>query len=437
MLMSLWGDISIVVLLITASAFFSGSETALTGASRARMHQLEQEGNRRAGIVNRLREKKERVIGALLLGNSAINILASAIATGALIELIGDAGVWWATGLMTVLILIFAEVLPKTYALNFADRFSLAVAPLVQILIVILAPVTTSVDLIVRRIFKLFGVELHTHGLLSTEEELRGAIELHHAEAQEQGIREERAMLRSILDLNEVDVGRIMTHRRNLVTIDADLPAAEILDAVLDSQFTRLPVWREDSDNIVGVVHAKALLREVRACGGKMEGLDVLAIAAEPWFIPESTTLFDQLQAFRRRREHVALVVDEYGTLLGLVTLEDILEEIVGDIIDEHDINVPGVVVDAGGSYVVEGRVTIRDLNREFEWRLPDSKFSTIAGLVLNEARRIPEIGQVFTFYDFRFEILDRQRNQITSIRIFPPNINATTKRPESADALG
>ena len=250
---------------------------------------------------------------------------------------------------------------------------------------------------------------------------LRSAIEEHTGEAGEEGaeIRQERAMLRSILDLAEVTVGAVMTHRRDMVTIDANLPPAEIVDAALASPFTRLPLWQGEPDNIVGVIHAKSLLRAVR---GTLDNLNVAALASKPWFVPDATSLLDQLTAFRARREHFALVVDEYGTLLGLVTLEDILEEIVGDITDELDTNVAGVFPQPDGSYIVDGRVTVRDLNRQFDWTLPDEEdYSTIAGLVIYEARRIPTVAQTFTFFGFRFEILKRQRNQIQTLRVRPP----------------
>ena len=231
-------------------------------------------------------------------------------------------------------------------------------------------------------------------------------------------------MLRSVLDLGEVQVREIMVHRKNVTAIGADLPPEQVVAEILASPYTRFPLWRDDPDNIVGVLHAKALLREVRMRGEGLSSLDVTALAADPWFIPEQTLMDDQLQAFRRRHEHFALVVDEYGSLMGVVTLEDILEEIVGEIVDEHDISVTGVRPRPDGSYLVDGQVTIRDLNREFEWRLPDEEAATLAGLVLHESRRIPEIGQTFLFHGFRFEIVRRHRHQITSIRLTPPRQN-------------
>ena len=412
-------DILIILLLLLCSAFFSAAETALTGASRPRMHALEGQGDRKASLVNRLRAHMEQVIGAVLLGNNMVNILASALATSVLIGMFGNRGVVYATAVMTVLVVVFAEVLPKTYAINNADRLALALAPAMNVVVSVLRPIIRIMQIIVRAILRLCGANVSTDlGADKTEEELRGAIDLH-AEASGE-VEEAGAMLHSILDLNDVIVGDIMVHRSHLALIDADQPPEKIVQAVIESAYTRLPLWRGDQDNIIGVLHAKALLRAVQANGGKLEGLDVIALALPPWFVPDTTTLLAQLQAFRKRREHFALVVDEYGALRGVVTLEDILEEIVGDIEDEHDIEVPGIKTEPDGSFIVDGTVTIRDLNRHCGWRLPDDAAATIAGLVLQEARRIPETGQVFAFHGFRFEVLERQRNQIRLLKITP-----------------
>ncbi len=410
--------IGAILALLVLSAFFSGSETSLTAVSLPRMHTLERQGNHRAAMVNELWRQKERLIGAILLGNNLVNITASALATSVLIGIFGDAGVAYATIAVTLLVVIFAEVMPKTYAIHHADRMALAVAPAMRIFVQILFPITHAVHMVVRGTLKLVGVELAaTLNPERLEEELRGAIDLHAGEGEE--VRHERAMLRSILDLADVEVAEIITHRKKVVSIDADLPPRKIVEEVLVCPHTRLPLWQRDPDNIVGVLHAKALLRAVEALPD-IDKLDVLSIASPPWFIPESTDLLSQLQAFRSRHEHFAIVVDEYGEVRGIVTLEDILEEIVGEISDEHDVEIEGVKTLSDGSLVVDGAVTIRDLNRQFEWRLPDAEASTVAGLVLDEARRIPEVGQTFVFHGFRFEILGRQRNQITSIKMIP-----------------
>ena len=421
--------------LLVCSGFFSGSETAMTGASRARMHALEQQGSRAATIVNRMWLRKERLIGAILLGNNLVNIAASAIATSVAITLLGENGVFAATVVMTLLVLIFSEVLPKTYAIHHADRMAVFVGPILRVFVVIFGPVNHAIFLVVRGTLKLVGVDIgNPIGSEQSEEELRGAIDLHAGGSEE--VRQERQMLRSILDLGDVEVGEIMTHRKNVVTVNADLPIDELITEVLSSPYTRVPMWRGTPDNIVGVIHAKELFRAAKELSGQEDKIDVAEVANPPWFIPDATDLLSQLQSFRQRHEHFAIVVDEYGEVLGIVTLEDILEEIVGDIADEHDVEIEGVRQLKDGAVIVEGTVTIRDLNRQFEWKLPDEEASTIAGLVLHEARRIPEIGQVFIFHGFRFEILGRQRNQVTSLKVSPIDDDGQeTHEPAEAEA--
>jgi Mg2+/Co2+ transporter CorB len=411
--------IGAILLLLVLSAFFSGSETALTAASRARMHQAARQGNKHADMVLALIAQRDRLIGAILLGNNLVNILASALATSLLLRLVGETGVVYATLLMTMLVLIFSEVLPKTYAIAQSEKMALFVAPTIRLVIIVFSPVVTAVQFIVRITLRTFGIEI-SHEITTElhEEELRGVIELHEGEDPE--IQQERSMLRSILELDDVEVGEIMTHRRNVVMLDVQKDVGENVDAALESPFTRLPVYQGEADNIVGVLHAKSLLREVRARNGNVEDLDLAAVASDPWFIPDSTSLLDQLEAFKKRREHFAVVVDEYGTFMGIVTLEDILEEIVGDIDDETDVSMPGVRPQPDGSYIIDGTVTLRDLNRDLEWELPDDDASTIAGLVLHEARMIPEPGQSFVFHGLRFDILRRQRNQITALKVTP-----------------
>ncbi|MAL75586.1 MAG: hypothetical protein CMM62_11495 [Rhodospirillaceae bacterium] len=413
-----------ILLLLILSFFFSGSETALTATSRSRMHQQAKQGDKNAGTVLKLLERKDRLIGAILLGNNMVNILASALATTVLVSIFGEAGVVYATIGMTALVLIFAEVLPKTYALSHADAVALKVAPVMRWIVFLFAPITATVQSIVRATLRPFGVDLSTSiSVEQHEEELRGAIDLHSGE--DPDIRHEREMLRSILELDEVEVADIMTHRQKVVTLDLDDPVEDLVEQILGSPYTRLPVYRGDSDDISGVLHAKALLREIHARGGNIKDLDLATLAAPPWFIPDSTTLLDQLQAFRERREHFANVVDEYGAFMGIVTLEDILEQIVGEIDDETDIAVPGVRPQADGSFIVDGAVTLRTLARDLDWDLPDDNAATVAGIVLHEARLIPDPGQTFLFHGFRFEVLRRQRNQITSLRITPPDPNA------------
>jgi Mg2+/Co2+ transporter CorB len=411
---ALWTIGGILVLLML-SAFFSGSETALTAASRARMHQLENEGDRRAARASRLISDRESLIGAILLGNNLVNILASALATALLLRIFGQAGVAYATFVMTALILIFSEVMPKTYAIANPDRTAMTVSGPILWLVRLLGPIVAMVQLIVRSTLNVFGVRVEG-AVLSAHEEIRGHIELHHSEGTFEPT--DRLMLGGILDLRDYTVADVMVHRKSMEMLDAELEPRAAVAKALESRHTRIPLWRDDPENIIGVLHAKDLSRALNAASGDLSLIDIPKIVREPWFVPETTSLFEQLHAFRTKREHFALVVDEYGALMGLVTLEDILEEIVGEIDDEHDRPVEGIQPQPDGSVLVNGAVTIRDFNRTLDWNLPDDEAVTIAGLVIHEAQTIPEPGQVFSFYGRRFEITRRRRNQLTQIKI-------------------
>jgi Mg2+/Co2+ transporter CorB len=383
------------------------------------MNRLAEEKNKRAALVLKLTDDLERLIGALLLGNNLVNILASALATSVFIAVFGDAGVVYATLLMTALVVIFAEVMPKTYAITNTDRFALAVAPLVRIVLLLFAPVTTAVRFIVRGTLGIFGIDVsETVNVLSPHDELRGAINLH---LREGGVvKRDRDMLGGILDLSDLDVGDVMVHRKNMTMIDASASNEEIVAEVLAAPHTRIPLWLDEPENIVGVLHVKDLLRAMAGANWQPDAIRILDVAVEPWFVPDTTPLPKQLNAFLRRKTHFALVVDEYGGLMGLVTLEDILEEIVGDISDEHDIDRARIRIQSDGSVIVAGAVPIRDLNRALDWHLPDEEATTVAGLVIHEARAIPLVGQAFNFHGFKFEVLRRQRNQLAVLRVTP-----------------
>ena len=424
--------IGAIAVLLLVSAFFSGSETALTAVSRARMHRLEKVGSRTAAIVNSLVADRERLIGAMLLGNTFVNILISSLATEMFEAQFGRRVVAIVTLVMTLVILIFAEVLPKTLAIARTDRFALAVARVVRLIVPLLAPIVSTVQFIVWRVLALFGVrEDETESLMPAHDEIRGAVELHHQEGTVE--REHRDMISGVLDLRELTVADVMIHRKSMIGVDANAPAREIIEEVLDSNHTRVPLWRNEPENIVGVLHTKDLVREMARRSGTVDGIDVAALAAPPWFVPETTSLQEQLAAFRERRTHFALVVDEYGALQGLVTLEDILDEIFGDIPDEHEAReAPGIRRQPDGTFNIDGDVPVREINRALDWNLPEDAATTLAGLVIDEARAIPDAGQRFAFFGFKFEILRRQRNQITAIRVTPP---AKTS-PATADTV-
>ncbi|MDH7784144.1 Mg2+/Co2+ transporter CorB [Ochrobactrum sp. 19YEA23] len=417
MVFELWIMCGIILLCVILSAFFSGSETALTAASRARMHSLENQGDERAEVVQQLIGRRDRLIGALLIGNNLANILASSIATSIFLTFFGDAGVAYATIAMTVILVIFAEVLPKSWAISAPDRFSLAVARSVSFVVTIIGPISTAINWIVRMLLRLFGINLATgRSMLSAHDELRGAVEVLHRDGSV--IKEDRDQLGGLLDLKELEVSDVMVHRTAMGTINADAPAEQIVGDILASPHTRMPVWRNDIDNIVGIIHTKDLVRALYDVDNDFSRIDIMKVASKPWFVPDTTTLQDQLNAFLRRKAHIAIVVDEYGDVQGLVTLEDILEEIVGDIADEHDIDMQGVRLQPDGSFIVDGSLPIRDLNRALDWSLPDEEATTIAGLVIHETQSIPEVKQAFTFHGKRFSVLKKEKNRLTRLRI-------------------
>lgn len=412
------GTFIAILCLLGMSAFFSGSETALTAASRTRMHQLERDGDKRAAKVTTLISDREKLIGAILLGNNLVNILASALATTLFASLLpGAAGVAVATAVMTILVLIFAEVLPKTYAITRADRMAMSVAKPISWLVAGAAWIVTVIQTIVNFTLRMIGASAPDADF-TAEEEIRGAIDFHHFEG---GVDEaDRHRLVGALDLKDMTVEEVMIHRKNITMLDGTLPSGEIIRQALKSPHTRIPLYQADDDEIIGILHVKDLLRAVVQHKGNIDGLNLTELLREPWFVPETTPLQDQLDLFLKERNHFALVIDEYGELQGLLTLEDILEEIVGDIRDEHDVPVQGVRPQSDGSVITEGWVTIRDLNRATGWQLPDEEAVTVAGLVIHEAQTIPEPGQRFAFHGHRFDIIRKTRNQITGLRVAP-----------------
>jgi Mg2+/Co2+ transporter CorB len=413
-----------IIVLIALSAFFNGSETSLTAASKARMHALEQDGNKQARLVNKVLSRPEKMLGTILIGNTLVDVLASALASGLAIMLVGEVGVIYATAVMTLLIVIFAAVLPKTYALAYSDRVALAIAPAMRTVIVVLNPITVTIEYIVRQLLKLTpGTADDEANILAAHEEIRGTIELQTKEGTV--ARNDADMLGGVLDLRDLQVSDIMVHRTKMETINADDSPQKVVDDLLRSQYTRVPIWKDEPENIIGVLHTKDLLSALGRSGWDVSKLDIMSFAVEPWFVPDTTALKDQLNQFLKKKAQMALVVDEYGEVQGLITLEDILEEIVGQIADEHDTHEAAIRPQADGTVNVDGTVPIRDLNRQMDWNLPDEEATTIAGLVIHEAQTIPEPGQVFTFYGYRFEILRKARNKITAIRVSPTGKSA------------
>jgi Mg2+/Co2+ transporter CorB len=414
-----WFTLTAVLFFLFMAFFFSGSETALTASSRGTMMRLAKSGNPKAAIVARLLEHRQRLIGALLIGNNVATIVSSALATGLLLSWLGEVGVIYASVTMAVLVIVFCEMLPKTAAIATPDRYALSVARPLDRVVRVLGPVLDGTAWLVRRMLAVAGIVVgEGEPLLPGHERLRGAVDLLHREGSVE--KQDRDMLGGLLDLRDLTVADVMIHRTEVITADVGEPPEKVVEVVLKEPVTRVPLWRGTPENIVGILHVKDLLRAVQAAGGDPTRIDIMSIARPAWFVPEVRPLTEQLKAFRRRRTPLALVVDEYGEFMGIVTLEDILEEIVGDISDEHDIAVPGVRPQPDGSVNVDGAVPIRDLNRAMDWNLPDEAATTIAGLVIHEARSIPEPGQSFTFHGFRFQVLRRNRNRLEALRITP-----------------
>ncbi|MBN2907160.1 MAG: HlyC/CorC family transporter [Rhodobacteraceae bacterium] len=422
-----WITSGAILGLLLLSAFFSGSETALTAASRGKLRARADRGDRGAATALKITEDNERLIGSVLLGNNMVNILAASLATALFTRLFGESGVALSTLVMTLLVLIFAEVLPKTYAITNAETAAARVSPMIRPVILVFSPIVSAVRALVRQILGLFGVKTDPDShILAVREEIAGALQLGHSEGVVE--KEDRDRILGALDLGDRTVEEIMLHRSKIEMVDADQPPERVLSQCLESAHTRLPIYKDDPENIVGVIHAKDLLRAMNrlmrgpeASDEKLQEFRVLDVAMKPYFVPETTTLDDQMREFLRRHTHFALVVDEYGALRGLITLEDILEEIVGEITDEFDVDAENPLRRAeDGSVLVDGAMTIRDLNRAMDWTLPDEEANTIAGLVIHEAQSIPTQDQVFSFHGFRFEVIQRQSNRITRLKIRP-----------------
>jgi Mg2+/Co2+ transporter CorB len=422
-LLAVWGVAAAILALVGLAALFAGAEAALTAASRPRLHGLAEKGDRGAAEALRLTDDRERLTGAMLLGGDLAKITAAALAAGFFGALVGAGAAAAATMAVAALVLVLAELTPRLWAAADPERAAGRLARPVTPVVALAAPVVAMAAGLARRALGLFGVRAEPQAPASGAE-APGAMALHPFEGPAES--EQRDRLLGALDLGDRQVEEVMMHRRDIEMIDADADPAEILAQAINSPHTRIPIFRGEPENIVGVIHAKDLSRAVHrfvreAQGGDaaLEGFDIMAVAMEPYFVPESTPLDEQLREFLRRRAHFALVVDEYGALQGLITLEDIIEEIVGDIADEHDVEVSGGIEPLpDGSVEVEGVVTIRDLNRACGWNLPDDEANTVAGLVIHEAQAIPTEGQAFSFHGFRFEVVERQANRLTRLRL-------------------
>lgn len=411
--------IAFIFVFICVSGFISGSETAITGVSRAKLYHLAKSGNKRAVCVQKLQEKLPNSISTILVANHIVNYVISYVTATFVGAFCDGINVVIIPVVVGALLAIYAEVLPKMLAIYNSCAFSLLVGHTIEKLIKILNPLVTVLELCAKATLRIFGILIDAEDQNEqSDEELRGAIELHAPKGDAEET-QKNLMLKSILDLDAITVNHVMIHRKNLVTLNVQLPMTELLEKLTKCPYSRIPLWKDNPENIVGILHTKTFFRAIQGYNGSINKINIMSLTSAPWFIPETTCLLNQLQDFRKRREHFAIVVDEYGDLMGSVTLEDILEEIVGEIVDEYDItDTSGIKQQSDGSVIADGSTSVRDLNKQFEWSLPDDEASTIAGLIMNEVHKIPEAGQVYVMYNFRIEILRRQRNQISLVKI-------------------
>ncbi|MDR3224449.1 MAG: CNNM domain-containing protein [Holosporales bacterium] len=410
-------NISLVVVLLICSAYFSACETAITACSKHKIFSLSNEGNKKAIIITKLREEISLVISSILVCATILNALTVAVTTNMFVEVLGDCAIFFAPIITSIFIVLFAEVLPKMLTIASPEDILLPSAVFIKYTHVVLKPLNRIIGFVASRIISIIRRSSKHNEFESSLNELRGAIALHKG-IDIEDTEKEKEMLQSVLDLGTVQVSNIIVHRKNVTMFCADESIDTLVDRVMDCPFTRVPLWSGEQDNIVGVLHANDFLKAIKRCSS-IEDLNVLEIARKPWFIPENKDLLDQLQDFKQRHEHFAVVVDEYGSFMGIITLEDILEEIVGNIEDEHDVAaVAGIRQQLDGSYVVDGSVNIRDLNREIDSKFKSDMAATVAGLVINSVGIIPEIGQTFVLHGYKFDILKRQRNQVTLLKV-------------------
>ena len=422
----------IALFLLAANAFYVAAEFALVKARGFRINAMAEQNRFAARLLQKILGNIEAYLACCQLGITMASLglgwvgepTVAALLHPVLIPLgLSDSALHFTSFLVGFLVfsslhIIVGEQVPKTLAIRVPVPVSQWIAYPLYVSFLVFYPLNWLLNAASRGILRMLGVKEGSQQEILTDVEIEGLVEV----SAEHGKMEvgQAEYIQNVFRFGELAVSDVMVHRTEMVTVNAADPPEQIVNSVLKAEFTRIPLWRGTPENIVGILHAKDLLRALNKADGDMSQIDVMAIALPPWFVPDIRPLSEQLKAFRRRKTHFALVVDEYGEVEGLVTLEDILEEIVGDISDEHDMPVPGVRPQPDGSVNVDGSVPIRDLNRAMDWNLLDSDATTIAGLVIHEARSIPDVGQSFTFHGFRFSVMRKQRNRITALRITP-----------------
>ena len=403
----------LLIILVILSGFLSGSETAITATSKARILYKKKQGSKRAGYVLKILNQKDNVISSLVISSNSVNILASSLATAFFYDIFGVKGIFYSTLIMTVTIVIFAEILPKTYAINKPNRTSLQISYIIYYLNKLLFVFVFSINKIVRLILSKNENDIKNKDLQS-EEELKGVIDLY--KTSNPDYEQEKDMLQSILQLNDITVEEIFTHRKNIYSIDSSLNTNEIINKINNSRYTRIPFWKNNPENIIGLLNVRTLNIDLKNHNESKE--IIFDKISNPWFIPETTNLLEQLVEFKKRKEHLAFVVDEFGELLGLITLEDIIEEIVGEIVDEIDVPENDFKLNNHGKMIINGEKNIRDLYKSFDLDPPEIESSTIAGYILDMSKKIPSYGELFKDNFFTYKILSHSKKQISKVEI-------------------
>ena len=403
---------------VLLSAFLSGSETAITATSKARIVSKIKKGSRRAHYVLKILNNKDSVISSLLLSNNLVNILATSLATAFFYDIFGISGILYSTLLMTFILVIFAEVLPKTYSINKPTRAALIISPIIFYLNKILFPFVYLINFIVNFFFEKKEQDISIKDQQS-EEELEGVIDLY--KTSNPDYEREKEMLQSILQLNDTTVEEVFTHRKNIYSIDSSLKTSDLIGKINNSRFTRIPFWKENPENNIGLLNVRSLNIDLSTSDSSKEV--IFEKINKPWFIPETTNLLNQLVEFKKRKEHLAFVVDEYGELLGLITLEDIIEEIVGEIVDEIDIPSNEFYINNRGVIITNGENNLKELYKHFDLNPPESESSTIAGYIMENTKKIPMYGEITKDKSFSYKILSHSRKQISTVEISRINL--------------
>jgi putative hemolysin len=406
----------LLVFLLMLSGFFSASETAVTSLNHLKVKQMQQKKVKGTGVIVQLVNKSNRILSTTLLGNNLANTAATAIATELVVQIFGGAGVTaLVTLVMTALILIFGEITPKTYASHNSEMVALKLGRALIFLSAVLYPLLKALNLITSAIIRIFGGEIRSGVPFVTEEEIRTLLKVGHEEGL---IREQESeMIDSIFEFDDTYVNEVMVPRIDVVAVDISSGIEDVMDIVTKSGFSRIPVYEGNIDNVVGIIYVKDLIRVFRE--GERE-MNIAGLMKEPYYVPESKKLNDLLREMRKEKVHIAIVLDQYGGTAGLVTIEDLVEEIVGEINDEFDVVQPHVVKNDDGSYTVSGRVPVEELRDEYKMGFPGDEYQTIGGLVFNRLGRLPHQGDKVRFGNTVVEVTRVQKRRIIEMKVYP-----------------